>query len=47
MYGEELIKVGILLIAAAVSSAAVFICVYLIGLSRLKKQLEREYGKNK
>lgn len=46
MYGEELFRTGLLLIAAAALLAAAGICVYLISSSKLKKQLESEYGKN-
>lgn len=47
LYGEELFRVGIILIIAAVAVAAIFISIHLIMSSNLKKQLEREYGKNK
>lgn len=48
LYGEELFKAGILLMIVTAAFIAVFACIYMIKLSRLKKQMEREYGsKNK
>lgn len=45
LYGKDLFTLGIILIIAVLIISVVFFTVYLIGSSKLKKQLEREYGK--
>lgn len=45
IYGQELMFLGIVIIIAVLVISAAFFTVYYIGSSKLKKQLEREYGK--
>lgn len=46
-YGEELLQIGIALIIISLAAAAVFTAIHLAMSSKLKKRLEKEYGKNK
>lgn len=44
LYGEELLGFGILLIIIVLFAAVVFLIIDRVRYSRLKKQLESEYG---
>lgn len=43
-YGEELFRLGIILIIITIIAASVFFVNYIMASRRLKKQLEDEYG---
>lgn len=47
LYGEAMLNLGIAVIIGTVIFGAVFFAIYSIGASKLKKTLEREYGKSK
>lgn len=44
LYGKDLFWFGIILMAVVLAAAVIFVCVHLIASSKLKKQLESEYG---
>ena len=45
LYGEELLHIGIILLAASLLAALLFTLYFLLSGKRLKKRLEDEYGK--
>lgn len=44
LYGEELLKAGIILLVISLSAAALFTVYFLLSKARLKKCFEKEYG---
>lgn len=44
LYGEELLRAGIILLAVSLSAAALFAAYFLLSGARLKKSFEKEYG---
>lgn len=47
LYGKDMLAVGIGAVVLILLIAAIALCIHLIRSSRLKKQLEREYGPRK
>lgn len=47
LYGKDMLAAGIAVIVLILLIAAIALCIHLIRSSRLKKQLEREYGPGK
>ncbi len=44
LYGEELLRAGMILLAVSLLAAALFAVFFLLSGSKLKKRLEKEYG---
>ena len=44
LYGEELLQLGIIILISVLIMSVIFAVIFVIRSSRLKKQLETEYG---
>ena len=47
LYGQKLLYLGIGIIILVLIISSIFLTVYFIGSSKLKKKLESEYGRKK
>lgn len=47
LYGENMLDLGIAFIIMTVFLGTIFFITYSISASKLRKKLEKEYGKNK